>query len=1627
MRLTGLDGFAELAAVTQLGETVVMRARAPDGTRVLLKTHASDLPGSDTRERLRREHAVTSAVEHPHLVRARELIDRPNRTALVLDDHGDNSLADGAADLIEILDVAVAVADALAALHVAGIVHRSVDASHIHLSDNGPLLTDLYDATAAGSTPRRSPHGRHHAPEQLGYGRVPATTASDQFGLATTVDHLVIGHGFVRSAALAAVVERATDPDPDARYPSMLGLRDDLARIRDAERDGRTLPDPFDLSTDVARLAWSDPDSLIGRDREISELREHIEATARTGVGRVVVIRADPGAGRTSLVSALCDQLADDAVLSGLGQFEKGGPTPPLRAPLDMVDQVVSLLLAMPDERVDAVRRDLLDRLGPDLPLATRLLPALAALVPEQPESGFADPGEALEQIERAVRGAIAALASNEPPLVSVFDDADHADRSSLRTLEMLAGHPDAGPLVVVLTAAPQAPRLDQALARLGRRGIAIHEVSLSPLTAGAIAEVLAQGTGDRSAGLIPLAEAIWARSGGSASLVLADVWDLLRTGQLRVDLETGTWTHEASALTVGEPDDLDSVSTRRLDDLDEDARRLTTAVALTGRSATVPMLAAWSGEDEDQVIAELDRAVAARVLVPRSDDRHRFVCVDRSTRRAALELVDPDDLVEQRRTIADAILATSPTDRDRRPTLDPDLRFTLIELLRGHPDLDEPGPRRDLFVELCIESARQGHREGAFQEALDLQMAAIGLLGPDAWTRQPGKAFELHLRAAEHALIIGRASLVDDLLDRMDLDRRAPDQRVRALRLLGTRAWTRGDGEVGLASLRGILDELGEPLPERIGWRELATELAATRRALVGRTPESFLDLAPLDDDRVAAALDAMLACVHLAYVDQPLTHVWLVLRGTRLTARHGLTEASAYFLCGYGMLNLSIGPAIGTGLRFAAVGRELSRTASAGVTTMVAFAHEGLIRHWGAPLGDTVDPLWDEFHRAVAANEHGYGLTGGTFAALHALLASQPLPRLDQQTAAAVADLERLGEQRFSLRIEIVRDVIAELRGDPERERSDPTSRIRGGELALIVHTLDGMIALCLGDTRRLEAATRAGRHLLRTAPGSAVLAHHAFHEAYLAARDLPRASSRSDRTRRRLRAERALRRLRTLARHAPANHAHRVAFVEALLAERTRGARAAERAMDRFERAVSLATASGALADLGVIAEAAARFHARRNRVAIARHYTSVAAGAWDAWGADAVAAGMTHRLPAQLTIPTHRPVPTNVPTGTSLGLDVTSETLAEASSLLGEELEVHEFLERLVELLLRHTGANRGWLVLQSPAGPLVEVAAVMEADNVEVIPSLPTGLDAHPELCRPAVNFVLRTRQVMSVIDPANDRRLRSDTGLRQRSPRSLLGLPVGRTGTTTGVLVLESDTYTHAFEAERIEAVQVLSAQAISAIDQARLSSDLSILSGDLAELRETASVLTDRAETDPLTGMANRAGMETRLHAAIRAAQSTGRPPGDQQVGVLFCDLDDFKAINDHFGHAAGDRVLVEIARRLRAATRADDIVVRIGGDEFVVVSVGVTVDELERMADRALSEIAQSIEIEPDTTVSASVSIGIGRADLGSVTSIDDIDALVQVADRAMYDAKHSGKNQISKAAGAGPGGGS
>jgi diguanylate cyclase (GGDEF)-like protein/PAS domain S-box-containing protein len=173
----------------------------------------------------------------------------------------------------------------------------------------------------------------------------------------------------------------------------------------------------------------------------------------------------------------------------------------------------------------------------------------------------------------------------------------------------------------------------------------------------------------------------------------------------------------------------------------------------------------------------------------------------------------------------------------------------------------------------------------------------------------------------------------------------------------------------------------------------------------------------------------------------------------------------------------------------------------------------------------------------------------------------------------------------------------------------------------------------------------------------------------------------------------------------------------------------------------------------------------------------------------------------------------------------------------------------------------------------------------------------------------------------------------------------------------------------------------------------------------DVTEARELQDRLRHEATHDALTDLANRALFDERVRRV--------HEDGTETVTIFVIDLDDFKKINDSYGHAVGDALLVAVARRLRACVRPGDTVARLGGDEFAVLLADTTREHARVLADRMVLALAAPVQVEGHL-LAAGASIGIATGDRA------DADRLLRDADAAMYTAKHSGKGGYSVTSG-------
>jgi two-component system, cell cycle response regulator len=165
-------------------------------------------------------------------------------------------------------------------------------------------------------------------------------------------------------------------------------------------------------------------------------------------------------------------------------------------------------------------------------------------------------------------------------------------------------------------------------------------------------------------------------------------------------------------------------------------------------------------------------------------------------------------------------------------------------------------------------------------------------------------------------------------------------------------------------------------------------------------------------------------------------------------------------------------------------------------------------------------------------------------------------------------------------------------------------------------------------------------------------------------------------------------------------------------------------------------------------------------------------------------------------------------------------------------------------------------------------------------------------------------------------------------------------------------------------------------------------------------------------AVTDPLTGLHNRRYAVSRLTAIAGAAQADG-----STIAVMIVDLDRFKRVNDEWGHAAGDAVLVQVAQRLASAMRPGDLLARIGGEEFLVALPGTGLIDARHIAERLLMAVQeQPITLPQGRHLHITASIGLALSEVAEFRQNETVQAVLDRADQALLVAKSCGRNQIT-----------
>jgi diguanylate cyclase (GGDEF)-like protein len=1545
----------------------------------------------------------------------------------------------------EVAAIGQAVAGILAAIHRLGVLHKDINPSNILLRGvaRRPMLIDFDLATTFAE---ERPSFTHHseitgtlgylAPEQTGRMARPIDQRSDLYALGITLYELAAGELPFRSddllqvirdhlttvpagpasidptipIGLSAIIMRLLEKEPDRRYQSAEGLARDLARFRAALARGEDGCFPL-CERDFPRQLTTP--RLIGRDREAETMRRAFEAAADGNGGGILVAGAS-GVGKTALIEELrpivtarrgwfvsgkVDQFRHDTALGPVTQAIRG---------------LGRMLLAESPREVAAQRVVILAALGDNAGMAAAIAPEFAALLGPQPPMPAADPGRTRARGVAFALSLLRAIASARP--VAVFlDDLQWADSITIELLDALLANNIPGLFLIGAYRAAEvgvAHPLAQLIARHGPGQAALGLLHLANLPLAHVSTLLAEMLRLTPSNTARFASSIGAQTDGNPFDTMELVNALRRDGLLTQG-ELG-WEWDDAAIRW-HSDRIDTVAllTGRIASLPEPAPSMIAVMACLGGEVGLGVLDAASGLDSSTVrgalLAPLEEGLlvwssAGTVLSAGARETVRFRH-DR-VHQAAYNGLDPDRRAALHLAIARR-LATQPEHAAKAAE----------QYLPVVACVQREGERREV-AELFRKAAAAASCASIYSAAERLLAAAVALL--ERMATEADQMMRIALRCGWHQALclLGHQQDADAVYASLAQDCGDPFLLVDPTYLQMSSLVNRGRYSESLTLGFGLLTQLGMPLHVPAAAPETERRLDALCAWIDGDLATE-VGLPEVTNPCILAPAQLMSGMMSAAFLCDPDAFVRLVLQAQSLWVDHGPCAPLVAILSATTKTMIKLRQDYTTGYR---VSRHILAVGEARgyepATSWARYTYARASLHWFEDLEEVLT----QARRARRGLLNGGDLQYVCFTyyiTLTGLLECAPtLDRIQAEADLAVAFGARTGNLHSVASYVTFRQLVKALRdpaadpgsfSTPDFSEAAHIASIGPNRLgSAYLHIYRALSAAVFDDGDALIRHAAAAMPLLSSIDGFYPVALAHMLQGLALARRL-RAAEASEQTALRSEFDACRTWLAQRAADAPGNYLHLVHLLDAELAWVNGDYWAALRA---FDAGITLAHRVQRPWHQALLTERAALLHLEQGLNHSGHPLMAAAYGLYQAWGADAKLLQIQQRHGAALATPRRIESGRNEQSRGS-GSGLTSDTIdllgiLRASQALSSETLLDRLHTRVSETLSALTGATNVRIVLCDQDSGGWYLPPVSGADATDVMPVEEAGRQRLLPLS--AFHCVQHSGEILIVEDATRDDRFARDGYFAGIDCCSLLFVPIRKQGVSRAMLLLENRLSRSAFSADRLDAVSLIAGQLSVSLDNALMYASLERnVSERTQELRAANQRLEALSNTDALTGLINRRRFMEALDEEWKRALRTS-----SGVAIAMIDVDHFKRYNDHYGHLAGDACLRQVATALRNSVRQGvDMVARYGGEEFAVIMPGADTDTARSVAERMRQSVTGlgAPHAQSDTG-SVSVSIGVAASALaGAITA----EALIHLADGALYDAKRNGRDRV------------
>jgi predicted ATPase/signal transduction histidine kinase/DNA-binding NarL/FixJ family response regulator/tRNA A-37 threonylcarbamoyl transferase component Bud32 len=1248
----------------------------------------------------------------------------------------------------------------------------------------------------------------------------------------------------------------------EERYQSALGLKADLETcLRMLKNVGVISHFPTGQLDSSSQFLI--PQKLYGREREVATLINAFERVSQ-GTTEIVLVSGYSGVGKSSLVNEIHKSIVGAQGYFLSGKFDQFKRNIPYASLIQAFQELMQQLLTESSDHIAFWQAKLLVALGFNGQVIIDVIPEVERIIGLQPAVPSLGPVESQNRFNRVFQQFIRVFTQPEHPLVVFLDDLQWADLASLKLIQLLACNSDNQYLLLIGAyrdnEVSATHPLMLTLEEMQQTDVIVNNIVLQPLQIKYINQLVSDTLRSGTLETTSLAELVFNKTRGNPFFLTQLLKSFYQENLLSFNFSEGCWQWDIKRLQdINITDNVVELMVSRIQKLSQKTQNVLRFAACIGDKFTLDVLAIVNEKTPSETAADLWEALQAGLILPLSEAykiplvlnpensialqvellKVGYKFLHDQVQQAAYSLI-PNSQKKETHLKIGQLLLQSTTLKERQENI-----FALVNQLNYGSDLLTLELEKYELTELNLIAGRKAKIATAYESATRFLNVGLSLLPGSSWHKQYKLTLALHQEAAEAAFLSGDFEQMEQLAEVVLKQAKTQLDKVKVYELRIKAC------EVQRKLLEAVklglqaLEILGVKLTESPTSLDIQQAIEETTANLVGKGIEDLINLPPMTDTGKLAAFRLIASLVPAAYQSAPTLFILMACQQVNLSIHYGNTPLSASGFADYGVVFSGLLQDIETAYKFGKLALNiLDHLDAREVKSQTLFKVSTFILHWKHHIRETLPLLEEAYYSGLehgdlihvgysASNKCQYSYwSGSELKSLEQEMAdySKAIAQVNQETALK---LHQVFHQSVLNLIGLAKNP-CRLVGEAYNEEQFLPLHIHLNERTVTHYVFLNKLILCYlfrDFPQAVENAIKAEQYLDGVTGWLPMPLFH-FYDSLAQLAIYPSVPhSQQEHLLSRVRNNQE--KMQKWADHAPMNFQHKYELVEA---EKARVLSQCWQAMEYYDRAILGAREHGYIQEEALANELVAEFYFLQGRDKVAQVYLVESYYGYLRWGATAKVKNLEARYPQFLSQTLKREVnslettqtPNSVLVGSLKSLDLA--TVIKASQALSSEIVLSNLLTKLMQIVLENAGAEKGFLLLDKAGEMFIEVSGGSDTDEMAVQQSIPLGMvETRDRLLLPmsVINYVARTQESVVLNNATAEKMFAADPYIFACKPKSVLCTPILHQGKLTGILYLENNLTTGAFTPDRLEVLQLLSAQAAISIENARFYNEL--------------------------------------------------------------------------------------------------------------------------------------------------------------------------------------------------------